>query len=85
MRFVRVPFETRGLYGRGLVRFGRTRGPGEGGRVEATELMKRIAFVIRAAHGGIQERNVERGIVPDQNRALTIVFAQRAGESAMKM
>ena len=79
MRLARVPVETRGLHGaaqHGLS----VREPGQGGRIETAELMERIAFVVRAPHGRIEETDVERGIVSDQDRALAIEFAQRAAD-----
>src|SRR5690625_4645434 len=53
------------------------REPGQRHGVEAAERMERIALVVRAAYRGVQEREVERGVVADENRALAAVGTNR--------
>src|SRR5205823_9130511 len=77
----RVPLEPRDGYRFGEHRLSERR-TGEGGGVEARERMKRIALDLRARDCGVQEAQVERGVVADQDRAAAAVGAQRVTDLA---
>src|SRR6185437_9690902 len=53
---------------------------GEAHRVEATERMERVALVSAAAHRLIEETQVERGVVADQDRPLAARLAHRLAD-----
>ena len=55
----------------GLAQYGLPEGKAtEADRVETAEWMERIAFVSAAAHGLVQEAEIERGVVANQDRSL---------------
>lgn len=76
MRFVRVPVQSRCMdrtTQHGLPE----RESAEGGGIEATERMKRAALVQGPANRRIEEPEVERGVMTDQDGALASGFLER--------
>src|SRR6185312_17449170 len=79
MRLRGIPFEAGCLHR--LVQDGlAVRQPGQRCRIETAEKMKRTLLVTGAADRGIEEADIECGVMSDQDRALAFVFAQRLAD-----